>query len=53
LIINLRDAGTLIVGKALEGHHFDGEGIRPLTGLNCPWNTCAIWDMAKLAKVNN
>jgi hypothetical protein len=55
---------TLVIGMALDPHNFramptnvDSPGTRAdhfveLTGLTCPWNTFAIWDLAKLAKVH-
>lgn len=54
---------TLVIGKALSPHAFEGnhnyvdsrgtvrERYVALTGLTSPWNTFAIWDLAKLAKV--
>lgn len=47
----------LVVGKAFDAHTFyspkPSELSSPvyLTGLTCPWNTFAIWDVPKLAKV--
>ncbi len=32
---------------ALEGHRFQ-PGLQPLTGTSTPWNTCALWSVAKL-----
>lgn len=41
----------LVVGAALTGHVFkEGEAVE-LTGVTTPWNTLAIWDAVKLAKV--
>jgi hypothetical protein len=53
---------TLVIGKALDPHSFGGmsktvdshttvEDFVELTGLTSPWNTFAIWDLSKLAKV--
>lgn len=45
---------TLVIGKALDPHTFDmGKKDQDveLTGLTSPWNTFAIWDLRKLAKV--
>lgn len=56
---------TLVIGKALDPHAFKGEEIYlgsqatqtehyvELTGLTSPWNTFAIWDLDKLAKVTS
>ena len=56
---------TLVIGKALDPHAFKGEEIYlgsqatqtehyvELTGLTSPWNTFAIWDLYKLAKVTS
>jgi len=38
-----------VVGAALEGHQFR-EGAQPLTGSTSPWNTCALWSVAKLGR---
>lgn len=40
---------TLVVGLSLPGHRFS-EGSKKLDALSVPWNTCAIWDLKKLAK---
>jgi len=45
---------TLVVGAALPGHDYKGEGGNngvntDLNGRTCPWNTCAIWNLNKLA----
>ena len=51
-----------MIGKALDPHSFRGmpkivdsdtvvEDFVELTGLTSPWNTFAIWDLSKLAKV--
>ena len=47
---------TLVVGTALSGHEYKqptnegGEGIEvELTGRTTPWNTCALWNVSKLA----
>lgn len=44
---------TLVIGKALPQHKFikDAPGLVEATGLTTPWNTFAIWDLNKLAKV--
>ncbi len=50
---------TLVMGVALQGHEYRG-GCRGgasvvagaevvLTGCTAPWNTCALWDVPKLA----
>lgn len=43
--------GNLVVGAALAGHAFDGGAIVELTGVTTPWNTLALWDVAKIAKL--
>ena len=46
---------TLVVGTALSGHEYkqpteDKEEIEvELTGRTTPWNTCALWNVLKLA----
>jgi hypothetical protein len=52
-----------VIGKALDPHSFRGmpttigsetpavDNVVQLTGLTSPWNTFAIWDLSKLAKV--
>lgn len=39
---------TLVVGVALPGHEYK-LGENALTGVTCPWNTAAIWNVPKLA----
>jgi hypothetical protein len=62
-----RDANTLVVGSALEGHLycpptaplFAGPAETPsltrggqcLNGATSPWNTFALWDVARLGRV--
>lgn len=42
----------LVVGAALTGHAFQGnETAVKLTGVTTPWNTLALWDVSKLAKL--
>lgn len=41
----------LVVGAALTGHAFQGGDTVELTGVTTPWNTLALWDVAKLAKL--
>eukprot|EP00752_Nemacystus_decipiens_P005803 g5249.t1 len=41
----------LVVGAALTGHAFHGSQTVELTGVTTPWNTLALWDVAKLAKL--
>lgn len=40
---------TLVVGLKLPGHRFS-KGSKRLDALTVPWNTCAVWDLKKLAK---
>lgn len=63
--ILMRVLETLVIGKALSPHSFKGNRkcgdnqvtkahqYVVLTGLTSPWNTFAVWDLAKLAKVAN
>lgn len=45
------EAADLVVGAALTGHDFrEGEAVE-LTGVTTPWNTLALWDVAKLARL--
>eukprot|EP00124_Ichthyophonus_hoferi_P002277 Ihof_evm5s149 gene=Ihof_evmTU5s149 len=39
---------TLVVGARLQGHDFS-QGQHVLDGCTSPWNTCALWDVAKLS----
>lgn len=39
---------TLVVGKRLEGHEFKTRPSK-LTGTTTPWNTCALWNLSRLA----
>ncbi|TFJ88214.1 hypothetical protein NSK_000565 [Nannochloropsis salina CCMP1776] len=48
LLANFDPAEDLVVGAALEGHHFR-PGRQPLTGATAPWNTCALWSVSKLS----
>lgn len=41
----------LVVGAALAGHAFEGGETVELTGVTTPWNTLALWDVSKLAKL--
>ena len=46
---------TLVVGTVLQGHEYKGtinneeEVEVELTGRTTPWNTCALWNVSKLA----
>ena len=45
---------TLVVGAALPGHNYLGDGcgdegkIVDLNGRTCPWNTLALWNLKKM-----
>lgn len=41
----------LVVGAALTGHAFQGGKTVQLDGVTTPWNTLALWDVGKLAKI--
>lgn len=44
------DRDTLVAGCALPGHDYrPGDGGVALGGRTTPWNTCAVWNLAKLA----
>lgn len=45
------ESGDLVVGAALTGHAFQGGQTVELTGVTTPWNTLALWDVTKLAKL--
>uniref|UniRef100_K3WG91 Uncharacterized protein n=1 Tax=Globisporangium ultimum (strain ATCC 200006 / CBS 805.95 / DAOM BR144) TaxID=431595 RepID=K3WG91_GLOUD len=48
------ELGTdLVVGAALPGHSFmpTSDELIELNGLTTPWNTLALWDLARLARV--
>ena len=56
LLLDHVDDGTLVAGCALPGHDYHEEtetteagGEVPLTGRTTPWNTCAVWNVPKLA----
>jgi hypothetical protein len=45
---------TLVIGAALPGHEYKGDGSKDgtevdLNGRTCPWNTSAMWNLNKLA----
>ena len=46
----LTSTNALVVGLRLHGHAFQ-EGIRRLDGLTTPWNTMALWSVAKLCLI--
>ncbi|RUP51448.1 hypothetical protein BC936DRAFT_148125 [Jimgerdemannia flammicorona] len=47
-LAGMMDEDTLVVGKAFDSHAFV-LGMNKLTGLTTPWNTCALWDVKKIA----
>jgi len=54
LLLDHVDDDTLVAGCALPGHDYHEEttsttGAVPLTGRTTPWNTCAVWNVPKLA----
>ena len=49
-LLSHMDDKTLVVGLALEHSHRFCEGVQPLTGLTCPWNTFAVWNVEKLGR---
>jgi hypothetical protein len=55
--INSNDLDILVVGKAFDAHTFHKNSDHAssqvyLTGRTCPWNTLAVWDVSKLARVS-
>lgn len=40
----------LVVGPEIAGHSFS-EGQQTITGRTTPWNTLAVWDLNRLAKL--
>ncbi|KAI8927196.1 hypothetical protein BC831DRAFT_453163 [Entophlyctis helioformis] len=42
-------ADTLVVGKAMQGHRFVAGSQQRLDGVTTPWNTLALWSVAKLS----
>ena len=42
------DDDTLVAGAALPGHDYQ-PGETALNGRTCPWNTLAMWNVAKLS----
>lgn len=44
-------ADDLVVGAALPGHAFQRGETVALTGVTTPWNTLALWDVSKLARL--
>lgn len=49
-LLSHMDDKTLVAGLALEHSHRFCEGVQPLTGLTCPWNTFAVWNVEKLGR---
>ena len=50
ILIDAVDDDTLVAGCALPGHDYkESGGEVPLTGRTTPWNTCAVWNLGKLA----
>lgn len=48
---NLLGPDHLVVGAALAGHDFRAGETVELDGTSTPWNTIAMWDVYKLAKL--
>lgn len=49
ILLQHMDEMTLVVGAVLPGHDFHPHSIQPLNGRTTPWNTLAIWNLAKLS----
>ncbi|MCJ8345197.1 hypothetical protein MJH12_06635, partial [bacterium] len=47
-LISQMDDKTLVVGAKMDEFHGRKEGLNPISGWCCPWNTLAIWDLKKL-----
>ena len=53
LLLSYCDAQTLVIGARIDGHDFKappGESvlIQSASGLQIPWNTCALWSIEHL-----
>mmetsp|Transcript_17504 Transcript_17504/g.29068 ORF Transcript_17504/g.29068 Transcript_17504/m.29068 type:complete len:277 (-) Transcript_17504:330-1160(-) len=48
-LLEYMDADTLVAGAVLPGHDYRPKTLQPLNGSTTPWNTLAIWNVAKLA----
>ena len=42
---------VLVAGAVLPGHDYHKNSIQPLSGVTSPWNTLAVWDVAKLTLI--
>ena len=49
ILLQHMDEMTLVAGAVLPGHDFYPQSIQPLNGRTTPWNTLAIWNLAKLS----
>ncbi len=48
LIQHMDDNDVLVAGAVLPGHLYQKNSIQSLTGVTTPWNTLAVWNLAKL-----
>jgi hypothetical protein len=39
---------TLVVGAKMISTHGGDAGVKPIDGMNSPWNTLALWNLSKL-----
>jgi hypothetical protein len=48
-LLNQMDESTLVAGGVLLGHEYHPHSMQPLNGRTTPWNTLAVWNVAKLS----
>ena len=48
ILLDHMQTDTLVVGAALPGHDYQHHAVRQLNGRTTPWNTLAVWNVAKL-----
>ncbi|KAI2510399.1 hypothetical protein MHU86_3972 [Fragilaria crotonensis] len=51
LLQHMDDDDVLVAGAVLPGHSYQKNSIQPLNGVTTPWNTLAVWNLAKLTLV--
>ena len=48
LLHHMDDHNVLVAGVVLPGHDYQQDSVQPLNGRTTPWNTLAVWNLAKL-----
>jgi hypothetical protein len=48
-MLHQMDETTLVTGAVLLGHEYRPHSLQPLNGRTTPWNTLAVWNVAKLS----